>query len=101
YRVYSTPNRKIGKLAITHVTVLKRNSKTSLVEVRLETGRKHQIRVRLAEHVNSILGDQTYGTRSNLIGRLALHGVQLDFRHPVRGEALTFRSRYPKAFETL
>jgi len=101
YRVYSTPNRKIGKLAVTHVKVLKRNSKTSLVEVRLETGRKHQIRVHLAEHGNPIVGDQTYGTKSPLIPRLALHGVQLDFTHPVHGRPLTFHSHYPKAFETL
>src|SRR5262249_32293264 len=47
YHVYSTPNKKLGKLAITHVHVIKRNRKTTVVEVRLETGRKHQIRVHL------------------------------------------------------
>src|SRR6266536_2955518 len=44
YRVYSTPNQKIGKLAVTHVHVIRRNPKSTVVEVRLETGRKHQIR---------------------------------------------------------
>ena len=101
YRVYSTPNKRIGKLAVTHVKVLKRNSKTSLVEVRLETGRKHQIRVHLAEHGNPIVGDEAYGSRSRFIARLALHGVQLDFRHPVSGERVTLRSQYPKSFDTL
>jgi len=101
YRVYSTPKKNIGKLAVTHVTVLKRNPKTSLVEVRLETGRKHQIRVHLAERGNPIIGDQTYGTKSGSIARLALHGVQLDFRHPVSGEPVSFRSGYPKAFEAM
>lgn len=101
YRVYSTLKKNIGKFAVTHVNVLKRMSKTSLVEVRLETGRKHQIRVHLAEHGNPIVGDQIYGTRSSLIPRLALHGVQLDFKHPVSGESVTFRSRYPGSFESM
>jgi RluA family pseudouridine synthase len=101
YRVYSTTKKDIGKLAVTHVSVLKRNSKTTLVEVRLETGRKHQIRVHLAEHGNPIVGDPTYGRRSSSIARLALHGMQLDFKHPVSGKPVTFHSDFPKAFETL
>src|SRR6478735_5896354 len=57
YRVYSTPNKKVGKQAITHVHVIRRNAKTTLIEVRLETGRKHQIRVHLAEKGHPIIGD--------------------------------------------
>ena len=101
YRVYSTPNRKLGKLAITHVTVVRRKSKTSLVEIRLETGRKHQIRVHLAEQGHPIVGDKFYGSHVNPIRRLALHGARLDFRHPVRGEQMTLRSAHPKEFDTL
>jgi len=101
YRVYSTPNKKIGKLAVTHVHVMKRNPKTTLVEVRLETGRKHQIRVHLAERGHPIIGDKSYGGRSNPIRRLALHGVHLEFRHPDTGKPMRFDSRYPKAFEAL
>jgi 23S rRNA pseudouridine1911/1915/1917 synthase len=99
YRVYSTPNRKLGRPAVTHVKVLKRNSKTTLVEVGLETGRKHQIRVHLAEIGHPIVGDKAYGSRSNPIRRLALHAAQLDFRHPASGEPQSLRSDYPKDFD--
>lgn len=101
YRVYSTRNEKIGKLAVTHAKVLKRSSKTTFLEVQLETGRKHQIRVHLAERGHPIVGDQAYGSRSNPIRRLALHGVRLEFKHPVSGRPMTFRSPSPKAFDAL
>ena len=101
FRVYSTQNRRLGKLAVTHVKVLKRNSKTTLVEVRLETGRKHQIRVHLAERGHPIVGDKAYGSTLNPIRRLALHGVRLEFKHPVSGEHKTLMSNYPKEFNQL
>lgn len=101
YRVYSTSNKKIGKLAVTHVRVLKRNPKTTLLEVRLETGRKHQIRVHLAGQGHPIAGDKSYGSGSNPIRRLALHGAHLDFKHPVTGKPMSFESQYPRIFDTL
>src|SRR5207244_12509527 len=58
YRVYSTRKKEAGKLAITHVHVVKRSPKTTVIQVRLETGRKHQIRVHLAEAGFPILGDK-------------------------------------------
>jgi RluA family pseudouridine synthase len=101
YRVYSTANKKLGKLAVTHVHVVKRNPKTTFVEVRLETGRKHQIRVHLAEHGHPVAGDKNYGSGFNPLGRLALHGTHLEFKHPVTGEPMSFDAPYPKAFATL
>ena len=101
HRVYSTPNKKIGKLAVTHVHVLKRNAKTTVLQVRLETGRKHQIRVHLAESGHVIIGDKNYGAGSNPIRRLALHGAHLDFKHPTTGKFMTFDTPYPKSFDTL
>jgi 23S rRNA pseudouridine1911/1915/1917 synthase len=98
--VYSTRKSGAGKLAVTHVRVLKRNAKTTLVEVRLETGRKHQIRVHLAERGHPIVGDKAYG-RTNPIRRLALHGAHLAFRHPRTSKLMRFDSRYPKVFEAL
>jgi 23S rRNA pseudouridine1911/1915/1917 synthase len=86
---------------VTHVKVLRRSSKASFVEVRLETGRKHQIRVHLAERGHPIVGDKDYGSHSNPIRRLALHGVQLEFRHPVSGEEKIFRSAHPTEFDGL
>jgi 23S rRNA pseudouridine1911/1915/1917 synthase len=99
YRVYSTRNKKIGKPAVTHVRVLKSNLKTTLLEVRLETGRKHQIRVHLSERGHPIVGDKNYGSVFNPIRRLALHGAHLEFKHPANGKLMRFESRYPKAFE--
>jgi len=94
-RVYSTKNTKAGKPAVTHVRVLKRGSKTSLLEIRLETGRKHQIRVNLAERGHPIAGDKVYGAGGSKFGRLALHGTHLEFRHPRTGVRMTFDSPCP------
>jgi len=95
YRVYSTRKKEAGKLAITHVHVVKRSPKTTVIQVRLETGRKHQIRVHLAEAGFPILGDKVYGSRSNPIRRLALHGEYLSFRHPRTGKRVEFESKIP------
>jgi 23S rRNA pseudouridine1911/1915/1917 synthase len=95
FRVYSTPNPRTGKPAVTHVRVLKRSAKTSLLEVRLETGRKHQIRVHLAERGHPIVGDKVYGGRNNVLGRLGLHGTHLEFDHPRSKTRLKFDSPYP------
>ncbi len=101
FRVYSAGRSSAGKLAITHVRVLKRKPKTTLLEVRLETGRKHQIRVQLAERGHPIVGDKAYGSRSNPIRRLALHGVHLEFRHPRTGQVMRFDSPLPRPFDVL
>jgi 23S rRNA pseudouridine1911/1915/1917 synthase len=95
FRVYSTANSRTGKPAVTHVRVLKSNARTSLLEVRLETGRKHQIRVHLAERGHPIVGDKVYGSRSNFLGRLGLHGTHLEFEHPRSRVRLKFDSPYP------
>jgi len=100
-RVYSTRRTSIGKLAITHVQVVQRNARTTMLEIRLETGRKHQIRVHLAERGLPIVGDKTYGARNNPIHRIALHGAQLEFRHPVTGRTMHFDSNPPQTFSTL
>ncbi len=92
YRVYSTKKTKLGKLAVTHVHVLKRNPTTTLIEVRLETGRKHQIRVHLAENGHPIVGDKNYGSRTNPFRRLALHAARLEFAHPGTGKLMKFDS---------
>jgi 23S rRNA pseudouridine1911/1915/1917 synthase len=101
HRTYSTPSPKKGKLAVTHIRVLRRSAQRTLLEVRLETGRKHQIRAHLAERGYPILGDKVYGSRSNPLQRLALHGVSLAFKHPGSGELMVFRSSCPASFERL
>ena len=73
----------------------------TLLEVKLETGRKHQIRVHLADKGHPIVGDKNYGSRLNPIRRLALHGAHLEFKHPASGKRMSFDSNYPKAFYVL
>jgi RluA family pseudouridine synthase len=98
YRVYSTKNTRMGKLAVTHVHVSKRSAKNTVVEVKLETGRKHQIRVHLAENGHPIVGDKNYGTGTNPIRRMALHAAHLEFRHPTTHKLMQFDSQPPKTF---
>jgi 23S rRNA pseudouridine1911/1915/1917 synthase len=98
FRVYVTNDSKVGKRAVTHVRVLKTNPKTTLLEIRLETGRKHQIRVHLAEAGHPIVGDKNYGSQTNPIGRLALHGSHLRFRHPRTKQVMHFDSAPPASF---
>jgi 23S rRNA pseudouridine1911/1915/1917 synthase len=101
FRCYSTRDSRKGKRAVTHVKVLQRGAARTLVEVRLETGRKHQIRVHLAEQGHPIVGDKAYGSRTDPLHRLALHATKLAFRHPRTGEPLEFQSAPAAAFAKL
>ncbi len=101
HRVYSTGNPKKGKLAVTHFRVLNRSSQQTLIEVLLESGRKHQIRIHMSEEAHPILGDKAYGSRRNPLHRLALHATQLTFRHPRTNKAMEFNSPCPASFTSL
>ena len=101
HRCYSTSDRTKSKRAVTHIKVLKRSAHRASIEVQLETGRKHQIRVHMAERGHPIVGDRTYGTRTNPIRRLALHAAKLAFKHPRSGKLLEFVSLPPKTFASL
>ncbi len=99
FRCYVTRDPAKGKRAVTHVTVLRRAARRTLVEVRLETGRKHQIRVHLAEAGYPIVGDPVYGAGRSPIRRMALHGARLTFRHPRTGQPMVFSAPMPPEFE--
>ena len=101
HRCYSTRDRAKGKRAVTHVKVLQRSKHRTLAEVQLETGRKHQIRVHLAEQGHPIVGDRAYGSRTNPVRRLALHAAKLTFQHPRSGKRLEFASQPPALFASL
>lgn len=97
------PNK--GKNAITHYRVLDRFAvaNTSYLELTLETGRTHQIRVHMAYLGHPVLGDPVYGRRKDpydLAGQ-ALHAKVLGFKHPISGEYLEFDSPLPQYFEDL
>jgi 23S rRNA pseudouridine1911/1915/1917 synthase len=73
----------------------------TLLEVRLETGRSHQIRVQLAAIGCVIVGDLRYGSRRALGGWIALHAASLAFLHPTRGDAIVVHAPIPDAWQEL
>jgi tRNA pseudouridine32 synthase/23S rRNA pseudouridine746 synthase/23S rRNA pseudouridine1911/1915/1917 synthase len=99
--VYSTVDPKKGKWAQTAYTVLKETKDFALLDVELLTGRKHQIRVHLADQGHPVVGDQRYGRADTTHRRLALHARSLSIRHPVSGAALTFEAEAPSYFTEL
>ena len=84
-----------GELAITHYRVLRKGRHNSLIELTLETGRKNQIRVQIADIGHPIVGDHKYGATTDPARRLALHSCELTFMHPVSGSPMTFQSPLP------
>lgn len=98
YVTYSSPTDNGGKYAVTHFHVLNRTTEHSLVEYRLETGRKNQIRVHSADMGHPVCGDIKYGNGDDPIHRLCLHAYVLCFTHPVTGERMEFDTQIPAAF---
>lgn len=98
---YSSMVNNGGDKAVTHYKVVKRANGYSLVELKLDTGRKNQIRVHMQDLGHPIVGDEKYGSTVNPIGRLALHAFRLWFYHPVTGELMKFETPYPHSFTKL
>jgi 23S rRNA pseudouridine1911/1915/1917 synthase len=90
-----------GELAVTHYRVLGTKENNALLELTLETGRKHQIRVQLAGIGHPIAGDRKYGARTDPARRLALHSWTLSFTHPVSGARMQFRCALPERLRAL
>lgn len=97
-KMYSSPYPNDGQHAVTHYRTLEAKPQLSLLEVRLETGRKNQIRVHMQDIGHPVVGDKKYGARSKILGRLGLHARVLAFIHPSTGERLRFETDIPKAF---
>ena len=95
---YSSPTDNGGKLAITHYHRLRSTDDFSLVEMKLETGRKNQIRVHMADLGNPVAGDQKYGNGRDPLHRLALHAYRLNFYHPITREQMQFETPIPQEF---
>lgn len=101
YITYSSPTDNGGKSAVTHFQVLNRTTEHSLVEYKLETGRKNQIRVHSADMGHPVCGDVKYGNGDDPLHRLCLHAYMLCFTHPVTGEPMEFSTPIPTAFRSL
>ncbi|MFA6119180.1 MAG: RluA family pseudouridine synthase [Parachlamydiales bacterium] len=100
FQVVSTKNEEEGKLAITHYKVLKRSKNYTYLELTLETGRKHQIRVHCKDFGHPIAGDKRYGTKGcDPISRICLHAYLLEFIHPFTNKKMAFVAQIPSRFE--
>lgn len=101
FKVFPAVPSESTRHAITHYKVLGRNHGRSLVELRLETGRRHQIRVQLSAVGCPIIGDKKYGAKSDPVRRLALHATKLRFPHPESGKEMRFESPLPRELAQL
>lgn len=101
YITYSSPTDNGGKLAITHYHRLRVKKGFTLAEMKLETGRKNQIRVHMKDLGLPIAGDMKYGNGRNPLGRMALHAYRLNFYHPITGEKMEFETPFPTPFVKL
>ncbi len=98
-KVYSDRHSDKAKLSITKYRVIKGGREYTLLDILLETGRKNQIRVHLADIGHPVAGDKKYGAKTNPFRRLGLHSYLLSFKHPVTGELLRFESKLPEGIK--
>jgi 23S rRNA pseudouridine1911/1915/1917 synthase len=77
---------------------LSSDGRMALLEIELETGRKHQIRVQMGQHGHPVVGDRKYGSGMKFSAGIALHARRLVVAHPIRGEALAFEAPLPKSW---
>ncbi|MFH1159764.1 MAG: RluA family pseudouridine synthase [bacterium] len=99
--VFSSGSPEGAKLAITHYRVTDKIADYALLEVELETGRKNQIRVHLADMGCPVVGDRRYGAVDRFDRRIRLHAFYLSLNHPATGVPLEFKSPMPKGFLVL
>ena len=93
--------RKDGKEAITHFKVLKRYDDYTLLELKIDTGRTHQIRVHMAEIGHPVVGDYTYSNGKNpfnVEGQM-LHAKKIEFTHPTTKKKVEFEAPIPQYFQ--
>ncbi len=96
--MYSSKTPEDGQKAITHYKVMKTGNQFSLLDVKLETGRKNQIRVHMKDMGYPVTGDKKYGSKLNPIGQMGLHARVLAFKHPGNGKVLRFDTPIPGKF---
>lgn len=95
--------RKDGKNAVTHFEVMKRYDGFTLLDIKIDTGRTHQIRVHLAEIGYPVVGDEVYSNGKNPFGVKGqmLHAKSLEFKHPITGKLLKLEAPLPEYFENI
>lgn len=98
--MYSTQDPS-GQKAVTHYFVMQEKDPYSLLRVKIDSGRKNQIRVHMQDLSHPIVGDDKYGHTKNPLKRLGLHASKLEFIHPVTHELVSIAAAMPAAFRTL
>lgn len=101
HKMYSVNDPQKGKLARTGYKVLRESKMYSMLEIDLDTGRKNQIRVHLAEKGYPVVGDKKYGEKEKGIKRLALHAAAITILHPHTKKEMTFTAKVPGYFNAL
>jgi len=99
--MYSTDDAERGKFSKTEYNVIKETRQYSLLNIKLHTGRKNQIRVHLSELGHPIVGDRVYGKKEKGIKRLCLHSYSLSIIHPYTKKSMNFKTEMPLYFKTL
>ncbi|MBR6517664.1 MAG: RluA family pseudouridine synthase [Bacilli bacterium] len=99
--MYNSNKNGDGLKAITNYKVVKETQKYSLLNVTIETGRKNQIRVAMADLGHPVVGDDKYGTPSDPLKRLGLHAATLKFKHPITKEIMYFKAETPAIFKKI
>jgi len=100
-QITSGPKRPGARKSITHYEIIRSGKKYSLLSVKLGSGRRHQIRVHLADLGCPITGDKNYGAKTNPLKRIALHACSLKLIHPKTRIPLEITSPPPASFENL
>jgi 23S rRNA pseudouridine1911/1915/1917 synthase len=96
--VFSSDRKGDGKKSVTHYRVIKENRKYSMLDVKIDSGRKNQIRVQMQEHGHPVIGDEKYQSASNPLNRLGLHAGVLEFVHPITNKTMRFEAKTPPVF---
>ncbi len=91
-------NAASAKKAITNYSVIQESAKFSLVSIKIETGRKNQIRVHMSHLGHPIVGDKKYNSEINPFKRIALHSAYLCINHPITNKKMIFESKAPIEF---
>lgn len=99
--MYVSNDKTNGKKCVTHYKVMKSNSNYSLLDVKIDTGRKNQIRVQLGHIGHNVIGDDKYGEPADPLKRLGLHAYKLKFIHPITKKIYEFTAEMPKEFNKL
>ena len=101
FRVHASEEKnRFGEKATTHYRVVSKRDRRALLHVRIDTGKKHQIRVQLAAIKTPVVGDERYGT-GRKAPRLGLHATKITFKHPATGKMLTVESPLPAVLQKL